>query len=197
VASGLNAGDINAFASSQGVVGSRGTTSTKVSIEGTGIASTVDGNGEFTLTDVPSGTVVLKFSGPGTEASLTISGVREGDQIRIKVRLESSNARVESEYRRRSDEEDDDRDGEDDDEAEDKDDRDGDRPLEVRGAVSGLSGTCPALTFMVGERKVTTSAATTFGELSCSRIQNMVRVEAQGELRSDGSFAATRVWIAG
>jgi hypothetical protein len=195
MASGVGAlSGVNGFTSSQSATGARGTSPLKVSIEGTGVASTVDGTGQFTLTGVPPGTVVLKFSGPGVEASLTISGVREGDQIQIKVTLESSRARVESESRQRRDEDDRDRDDGDND---DKDDgRDDDGGLEVRGTVSALSGVCPALTFVVGERRVTTSTSTTFGTKLCSGVRNMVRVEVQGQLRPDGTVAASRVSIA-
>src|SRR5690242_4952877 len=56
-----------------------------VSIVGSDISSTVDGNGNFTLTNVPPGTVSLHFQGRGADAMLTISGVEPDDRLQISV----------------------------------------------------------------------------------------------------------------
>jgi len=78
----------------------------------------------------------------------------------------------------------------DDDEGDDDDD-DG---AKVEGLVSGLpSGTCPALTFTVGTRQVTTSASTTFKDVTCATLVNGMRVEVKGALQMNGSITAAKV----
>ena len=64
---------------------------------------------------------------------------------------------------------------------------------EVKGAVAGLTGTCPSLTFTVQGTKVTTTAGTTFDDLTCARVQNGLIVEVKGPRQGDGTVAATRV----
>jgi uncharacterized protein DUF5666 len=66
---------------------------------------------------------------------------------------------------------------------------------EVSGAVSGLTGTCPALTFTVQTITVKTGATTTF-DGGCSQIKNAARVEAKGTLSTDGkTLTASRVGL--
>lgn len=66
---------------------------------------------------------------------------------------------------------------------------------EVAGAVSGLPGTntCPNLTFMVKDTKVTTTASTVFGGVTCASLKNSAKVDVTGPRGADGSIAATRV----
>jgi hypothetical protein len=166
---------------------SNGTTTLKVTINGTNISSEVDGAGRFELNGVPPGTVEMTFSGDGVSATLRLTGVQEGDRIEIDVRLEGNRVMLDADRRDRDDDDDDDE-GEDDDNEEDDE-------LEMRGTVSGLTGTCPALTFTLGTtdpRTVMTSANTRFEDMSCSRIQNGSRVEVEGRL--DGAtIMATEV----
>jgi hypothetical protein len=63
-----------------------------VSVSGTALQTTVDAAGRFKLTGVPAGTIQLKFSGNGMEGSITLTGVRDADQIEIAVVLSSSGA---------------------------------------------------------------------------------------------------------
>ena len=64
----------------------------------------------------------------------------------------------------------------------------------AEGLVSGLpSGSCPALTFTVGTKQVTTSAATTFEDVTCATLANGMSVEVEGALQLNGSIAATKV----
>lgn len=65
----------------------------------------------------------------------------------------------------------------------------------VTGAVSGVSGTCPALTFKVGSLTVKTSSSTTFNGGKCTDIKNGMTVSAGGAVQSDGSIAATGVKV--
>lgn len=66
---------------------------------------------------------------------------------------------------------------------------------EVEGAISGLSATtgCPVVTFMIGTTKVTTSAATSFDDVTCATLANAALVEVEGTTQADGSILATRV----
>jgi hypothetical protein len=64
--------------------------------------------------------------------------------------------------------------------------------IEVSGAVSGLSGSCPALTFTVGGRLVHATAATVYGS-RCDRIRNGDTVTVTGVVQPDNSMLALAV----
>src|SRR5262249_55439702 len=111
-----------------------------VTIVGTNISTTVDGGGQFTLNGVPPGDVRLNFSGNGTNATITLSGVSTADRITITVSLNGNAARVESEQRDHGDND--------------------DHANEVKGVVSNLSGSCLTLTFSVQSTTQTTTVKT-------------------------------------
>jgi hypothetical protein len=67
-----------------------------------------------------------------------------------------------------------------------------DAPMEVTGAISELSGTCPELTFLIGDQKVSTDAATRFDDGTCDDLANGTRVEVEGVER-DGILYARDV----
>jgi Domain of unknown function (DUF5666) len=69
-----------------------------ISVVGTGISTNADNQGQFTLNDVPSGTVVLNFSGPGSNATVTLQGVGPGDRVQITVTVNGNSAHVDSEH---------------------------------------------------------------------------------------------------
>jgi hypothetical protein len=69
-----------------------------ISVVGTGISTNADNQGQFTLNDVPSGTVVLNFSAPGANATATLQGVGPGDRVQITVTVNGNNAHVDSEH---------------------------------------------------------------------------------------------------
>jgi uncharacterized protein DUF5666 len=206
----------------------------------------VGSTGEFTLRDVPAGTVTLVFSGSGINASVTLT-VGAQEQIQIAITVSGTNARVESEHRS----------GGGDNRAEvegritevnatartlrvsgtlvtvpaDATIRRGSTPLsfadlkvgdevevlgtrdttglkasrievkaarigdfsEREGLVSGLTGTCPALTFTVGTTKVTTDGTTFFEEGTCADVKNGAEVEVKGRPQTDGSILAAVV----
>jgi hypothetical protein len=150
-------------------------TSVTVNVVGTSISAKTNGQGQFTLTGVPPGEVRLEFGGRGGGATISISGVRVDDEVRISVTLNGADARVDSESRSK-------RGG------------DGNRvsQSELKGAVSGLTGTCPNVSFMVGGAKVTTSATTEF-EPSCADITNDTVIEVKGSRQADGAIAAAKV----
>src|SRR6185436_7785506 len=151
------------------------TSSVTVSIAGTNISTTTDGQGQFTLNNVPAGTVTLNFSAPGQSASITLSGIGPDDKVQITVTLNGNNARVDSEHHSSPDT--------------------NGHEAEVEGVVSATTGTCPSLTFMVGTPKVTTNSATTFRDGVCTDVKDGARVEVKGTRQADGSILATRVEI--
>ena len=65
---------------------------------------------------------------------------------------------------------------------------------EIDGRVSGLTGTCPSLTLVVGSSSVSTSASTVFEGVSCGQLVNGMSVVVDGDRQQDGSIAATRVF---
>lgn len=70
-----------------------------VSVAGTSVSAPVSANGQFTLTNVPPGDVVLQFAGPGVDARVTISAVTSGATITINVLVGGSSAVVTHEDR--------------------------------------------------------------------------------------------------
>ena len=229
--------------------------SVTVTIVGTGVSTTLDGNGSFTLDNVPPGSVTLRFQGRGSDAMLTISGIEADDHISIAVTLNGNSARLDKRDKenrgnngvlvngridsidtanqslrvnlqtvlvqqatfirhgnrtfRFSDLRVGDhvqvkgrRDGAsfvateikvetgDDDDDDDNDDNDDN---DVEGAISGLGGTCPSVTFFIGSTKVTTNAATSYEDITCLTLANNQRVEVTGARANDGSIVAARI----
>ena len=75
---------------------------------------------------------------------------------------------------------------------EDGGDEGGDQDAEAEGQISGLSGTCPNLTFSIGSRAVQTTGSTQFKGVTCGALANGTEVEVKGTL-TGGVLAATRV----
>ena len=69
------------------------------------------------------------------------------------------------------------------------------RHVETRGAVMNLSGSCPTVTFAVGDKTVAANASTVFEGGGCSAIANGVDVGARGTVQSDGSVLAAEVLV--
>lgn len=173
---------------SQGLTASAGTSATSpatsattpgkpvtVTVVGTNISSTVDGSGHFHLTDVPLGDVQLRFTAEGLDATITLQDVQDGEQIHIRVRVTDTSVRIEAQTRERK--------------------RDDDDDDEVKGVVSGLTGTCPAIAFAVNGTNVTTNASTRYEDGTCNSVQNGTRVEVKGMRQADNSLLATKVEI--
>ena len=223
--------------------------SVTVTIVGTGVSTTLDGNGSFTLDNVPPGSVMLRFQGRGADATLTIAGIEADDHISIAVTLNGSSARLDKRdtenrgnngvlvngridsidrsaqtlrvnaqtvfvqqatfirHGNRTFSFSDLRVG---DHVQVKGRRDGtsfvaseikvetgdgeddDDDNGLRGTVSGLTGTCPAVSFVVAGTNVTTSAATRFEDGTCSGLRNDTRVEVEGT-RMNGVLVASKV----
>ena len=149
--------------------------SVTVKVVGTDISTTTNGQGLFTLTGVPPGEVRLELTAAGGSATISISGVRVDEEIRISVTLNGTNARVDSERRNK------------------RYDVSRQDQTELKGVVSGLTGTCPKISFTIQDTKVTTSETTQFDDLRCGDIKNGMVVKAKGSRHSDGSINATKV----
>ena len=67
--------------------------------------------------------------------------------------------------------------------------------VEVKGAVSDVRGSCPALTFVVNGTTVTASTLTQFKDGSCGSIVSGRQVEITGTRPSSGAVLAARVEI--
>jgi hypothetical protein len=65
--------------------------------------------------------------------------------------------------------------------------------FEIQGAVGGLKGTCPGLTFGINGFSIATSASTSFQGGACSALKNGSKVTVDGTKNADGSVAATTV----
>jgi hypothetical protein len=117
----------------------------------------------------------------------TCADTRNGDHVEVEGSRQADGRVL---ARKVAFEDDDDHDGDDDDE--DDDDRD---DAEVRGAVSGLGGSCPNLAFTVNGRAVQTNSATRFEHGTCSAVQNGRRVEVEGTRQPNNSILARKVEI--
>jgi hypothetical protein len=65
--------------------------------------------------------------------------------------------------------------------------------FEISGALGGLKGTCPAVSFGVNGFMITTSTATVFDGTPCSGLKSGTKVTVNGIKQTDGSVLATRV----
>ncbi len=63
---------------------------------------------------------------------------------------------------------------------------------ELKGTISGLTGTCPTLTFTVNGTSVATTAQTTFKKTGCGDVKNGIKVEIEG-LMANGRMTAVTV----
>ena len=59
--------------------------------------------------------------------------------------------------------------------------------------MSGLSGTCPALSFTAGGYRVVTDDNTEFTKGPCKRLSNGMRIDLAGERQSSGTVYARRI----
>jgi hypothetical protein len=91
-------GTVAVISGAQGVTGLHAASSYTivVSVVGTSLSTAADGTGHFKLTGVPSGTVILKFSGNGLQGTITLTGVKEADEIAVSVNLSPSGATLDT-----------------------------------------------------------------------------------------------------
>jgi hypothetical protein len=67
-----------------------------VTAVGSAASATVDGNGHFTLVNVPAGRVDLHFMGSGADAHLILDGVASNQTMTISVRVSGSSATLDN-----------------------------------------------------------------------------------------------------
>ena len=64
----------------------------KVTLVGTGLSTTTDASGRFTLQGVTGSRATLRFQGAGTDATIELGGLVEGQTLTITVRVSGSQA---------------------------------------------------------------------------------------------------------
>jgi hypothetical protein len=89
--SGAGAAQARAFGAALGGV--------KVSVEGTDLSATTNGNGAFMLNGVPPGLVRLLFQGSGASGAVDLNEVAQSETIAISVVVNGSSVELESEAR--------------------------------------------------------------------------------------------------
>ncbi len=84
--------------------------------------------------------------------------------------------------------------GDSDDEDDESDEDDDANEAEITGTVTGAPTTgCPVITFYVGTTKVTTTAVTSFDDVTCSTLKAGDAVKVEGVRQVDGSIVAKEV----
>jgi hypothetical protein len=139
----------------------------RVTVVGTSISTTADPAGRFSLTNVPAGSVQLRFEGSGCDARLDIDGLQAGQTLTITVRVSGSSATLT---------------------------RDDDEDSELSGTVdsvgsgqlvvSGRRVTVNGATRIVGDKGAT---------LTLADLKVGARVEVEGTKQADGSILATKI----
>lgn len=164
-------GTVNGGTASAADVSSQSATSASgltVTVEGTNLSTTTNGRGEFTIVGAPSGTVVLRFRGPGADARLELAGLSPGQTIRITVTVSGNHA-----------------------------ERD-DNKAEIRGLVEALlspsslrvDGTIVVVT-------ADTEIKKNNGRLLLSEVRVGDTVRVQGMVQADGSILAREIRLEG
>lgn len=69
-----------------------------VSVVGSASSAGVDGNGHFTLVNVPAGRADLHFMGNGADAHLMLEGIASNQTLTISVRVSGSSATIEDDH---------------------------------------------------------------------------------------------------
>ncbi len=95
VSSATISGSVSAVASGASTdASSRATPVQLVEVIGTDRATALDAAGRFTLTGVPAGAVRLRFSGPGTDATLALGTLQSGETLTIVVAVNGAQATI-------------------------------------------------------------------------------------------------------
>ena len=71
------------------------------------------------------------------------------------------------------------------------------REVQISGAVSRVTGSCPAVRFLLGRVTVQTDRATAFVGGTCATLANGVAAVVKGSRQRDGSLAALAVTTRG
>lgn len=151
----------------EGSVAGAGAASLRVAVPGTSAATTTDANGAFVLTDVPTGSAFLHFTGASTDTTLAVAAVIDAEYRRVSVTLTAGQA---SEQHEQSE-------------------------SEFRGAVTAIVGS--TLTIAGRTVTVTDATTYNKGAAVAARADITVGliVEVNGALQADGSVVARRISI--
>ena len=137
-----------------------------VTVVGTSVTAPVNPNGTFVLTNVPPGDIQLHFTGPGTDALLTVTGVAGGDELRITVQVSGNTALLQELSR-----------------------KDKLNKVEIEGVIA--SGACAS--FVVNGTTIMTDTATEFSKGTCASVIPGAIVQVKGSTQTDGTVRATDV----
>jgi hypothetical protein len=77
----------------------------RVKVNGTNIDVDVQTDGTFTLKNVPSGNIIIQFTGPTTNATITLTDLETGQVVTLNVNVNGTTAEVESDRRSKGGEE--------------------------------------------------------------------------------------------
>lgn len=152
-----------------------------VTVVGTNLSSGVDAAGRFTLTGVPAGEVLLKFTGPGVDAIVRLSQVLAAQTVTLSVNVTGGGVVVEADVRSTSAE------------------------GQLEGRVESLPPTVAAGSLMVAAMMVKTDAGTriehggatkTFADLQIGMRVHVVGVPSSGAVvASVIRIQNTNTWI--
>jgi Domain of unknown function (DUF5666) len=160
------------------------TSSLTAAVMGTSLSTRVGGDGRFSLSSVPVSNVQLRFTGPGTNATLPLGTLREGETLSIRVMVSGDRASLQGSGGGSTD--DNDNDDNDDDEADE---------VEITARVDVISQrACPTMTFSAGGRTVQTTAGTFFRRVTCELLVAGQVVEVEGPVAS-GVLRAEKVQL--
>jgi hypothetical protein len=146
-----------------------------VTIEGSKLQATVDANGNFTLTGVPTGNVKLRFRGTGVDSIVIVPSVEGGQTITIVVSIKSGSEEGELEV----------------------DDRSGTAGglRQLEGRVDAIPPVSAAGTFVVDGKTVVTNGSTVFTEhgstVTFADVAVGMRVHVAGTPSGDTVVAST------
>lgn len=149
----------------------------RVTVVGTGLSTTADSSGHFVLQGTPTGTVTLRFEGPGIDARIELGGLVEGQTLTITVQVSGSQAVLVSPPSP----------------ATSPTPAPAGKEVELTGTVESV--TPPSL--MVSGRTVLTSAATRIRRgdhtISLGDLKVGDKVEVEGTQQADGGLLASQI----
>jgi hypothetical protein len=166
-----------ASGSREGIASPRATPVSSISVVGTSLTTSADSAGRFTLTGVPAGATQLRFTGPGTDATVSVGELRVGDSVTLTVAVNGSAAAVLDDSRRPSG-----------------------APTPINGIARNLTGTPDRFEFTIDGRTIRGDAVTEFyGHPNTTRARvfeelNNTRTEVKAWPR-DGYWYAERLHV--
>ena len=73
-----------------------GASGVTVAVVGAGPSADIDSDGGFWLADIPPGKIVLRFTGPGVDATLPLGAVAPNDVLQIRVSITGATVTLDS-----------------------------------------------------------------------------------------------------